>query len=311
MYYSLSDYLKDTYGRKLYRISINAGMTCPNRDGKLGTDGCIFCDGGSGDFAQDSKMTITQQIDSGKALVEKKLPKKTYVSNHSEDNLSVDCISMNCSGDYIAYFQAYTNTYAPVSYLRNVFMEAVSHKDIALISIATRPDCLGDDVIDLLAEINEIKPVWVELGLQTIHENSAEYIRRGYKLEVYDSAVRKLKAAGISHIITHVILGLPGETTEMMVQTVKHVVDTESDGIKLQLLHVLKGTDLEEEYKKGKFECLSLEEYTDILNKCLEVIPMSMVVHRITGDGNKNRLIAPLWSGDKKRVLNHLKKNLL
>jgi len=296
MYYSLSDYLKNTFGKKLYKISINAGMTCPNRDGKIGTLGCIFCDGGSGDFAQKSFMSVTEQIEAGKSLVEKKLPK----------NISTDTEY----GNFIAYFQAYTNTYAPVSYLRKVFMEAINHKDIAAISIATRPDCLEDDVIKLLSECNRLKPVWVELGLQTIHEKSAEYIRRGYPLSSYDDAVRNLKSAGIPHVITHVILGLPGETTQMMVETVKHVVDVKSDGIKLQLLHVLKDTDMAKDYEAGRFKCLTLEEYTEILNNCLSVIPENMVVHRITGDGNKKKLIAPLWSADKKRVLNHLRNNL-
>jgi len=295
-YYSLSDYLKDTFGRKLYKISIDGGMTCPNRDGTIGYGGCIFCDGGSGDFAQSSSLSVSEQIENGKLLIEKKFPKRTALSVAGEDTF----------GDYIAYFQVHTNTYAPVTRLRDLYMEAINHPDIAVMSVATRPDCLSDEIIALLKECNEIKPVWVELGLQTIHETTAEYIRRGYKIGVYDDAVRRLKSAGISHVITHLIIGLPGESVDMMLESVRHVVALGSDGIKLQLLHVLEGTDLAKDYENGMFECLSLEQYGDIICKCLELLPEGMVVHRITGDGNKRRLIAPLWSGDKKRVMNYL-----
>lgn len=297
-YYSVNEYLRDTFGKKLYKISIDAGMTCPNRDGSLGTEGCIFCNGGSGDFAQDAHLSVTEQINKGKSLVRNKMPQR-----ESQEDLST-----GKTGNYIAYFQAYTNTYAPVFRLKEIYMEAINHPDIAAISIATRPDCLPNDVINLLDECNKIKPVWVELGLQTIHKSTADYIRRGYDLEVYDDAVMKLKQIGIPQIITHVILGLPGESASMMTDTVKHVVETGSSGIKLQLLHVLKGTDLAKDYEKSLFECLTLEEYSGIVARCLSILPKGVVVHRITGDGNKNHLIAPMWSADKKRTLNYLNK---
>lgn len=283
-YYSLNQYLKDTFGEKVYKLALDAGFTCPNRDGTLGTGGCIFCSGaGSGDFAECRNLSVTEQIVQGKKRVEKKIK----------------------SGKYIAYFQAFTNTYAPVEKLRNVYEEALMQPDVAAISIATRPDCLPHDVIDLLAELNKSKPVWVELGLQTIHEKSAEYIRRGYPLAVYDDAVRKLKNAGLT-VITHVILGLPGETEEEMKQTVSYVGAGGADGIKLQLLHVIHGTDLEKEYLAGKFKTLELDEYVRLVADCLELLPKNMVIHRMTGDGDKRTLVAPMWSADKKRVLNAL-----
>lgn len=283
-YYSLNQYLKDTFGEKVYKLALDAGFTCPNRDGTLGTGGCIFCSGaGSGDFAECRNLSVTEQIARGKKRLEKKIK----------------------SGKYIAYFQAFTNTYAPVEKLRNVYEEALMQPDVVAISIATRPDCLPHDVIDLLAELNRIKPVWVELGLQTIHEKSAEYIRRGYPLAVYDDAVRKLKNAGLT-VITHIILGLPGETEEEMKQTVSYVGAGGADGIKLQLLHVIYGTDLEKEYLAGKFRTLELDEYVRLVADCLELLPKNMVIHRMTGDGDKRTLVAPMWSADKKRVLNAL-----
>lgn len=281
-YYSLNNYLKDTFGCKVYKISLDAGFTCPNRDGTIGTQGCVFCSaGGSGDFAQSSRLTITQQIEKGKELVSSKIK----------------------SGKYIAYFQAYTNTYAPVNILREKYYEALNHKDIVALSIATRPDCLDEDVINLLDEINKIKPVFVELGLQTIHEKTAEYIRRGYTLEIYDKAVKDLKGIGVN-VVVHVILGLPNETKADMLETVKYVCQSRIDGIKLQLLHVLKNTDLERDYLDGKFNVLEFDEYIDLIKDCLEIIPDNIVIHRLTGDGAKKDLIAPLWSADKKRVLN-------
>ncbi len=281
-YYSLNNYLKDTFGCKVYKISLDAGFTCPNRDGTIGTQGCIFCSaGGSGDFAQSSRLTITQQIEKGKELVSSKIK----------------------SGKYIAYFQAYTNTYAPVNILREKYYEALNHKDIVALSIATRPDCLDEDVINLLDEINKIKPVFVELGLQTIHEKTAEYIRRGYTLDIYDKAVKDLKGIGVN-VVVHVILGLPNETKADMLETVKYVCQSRIDGIKLQLLHVLKNTDLERDYLDGKFNVLEFDEYIDLIKDCLEIIPDNIVIHRLTGDGAKKDLIAPLWSADKKRVLN-------
>lgn len=287
-YYSLNQYLRDTFGCKVYKISINAGFTCPNRDGTLGENGCIFCSrGGSGDFAESAELSITEQIESGKRRVEKKIK----------------------DGKYIAYFQAFTNTYAPVDILEKKFTEAINHPDIVAISIATRPDCLPDEVIELLERLNRIKPVFVELGLQTIHEKTAEYIRRGYALDVYDNAVTRLKAAGIN-AVTHVIIGLPFETKADTLKTVNYVCKAGTDGIKLQLLHVLKNTDLAKDFENGKFEVLTLEEYIDILKACVEIIPQNVVIHRLTGDGAKKDLIAPLWSADKKNVLNKINKAL-
>lgn len=285
-YYSFNKYLRDTFGDKVYKISINAGFTCPNRDGTLGTRGCIFCSrGGSGDFAESAKLSVTEQIESGKKRVEKKIK----------------------SGKYIAYFQAFTNTYAPIEVLKQKFFEAINHKDIVALSIATRPDCLPKEVIELLNELNKIKPVFVELGLQTTNEKSAKYIRRGYDLSVYDDAVKKLKSIDVN-IVTHVIIGLPNETKEDMLKTVKYVCDIGTNGIKLQLLHVLKNTDLADEYEQGNFEVLSMEEYLDIIKSCIDIIPKNVVIHRLTGDGAKKDLIAPLWSADKKRVLNAINK---
>ncbi len=289
-YYSLNQYLKDTFGTKVYKIAIDGGFTCPNRDGTLDTRGCIFCSGhGSGDFAEDASLSVTEQIERGKLRLSKKMPEG--------------------KGKYIAYFQAYTNTYAAICRLKSLFTEAISHPDIVGLSIATRPDCLPDDVISLLQELNTQKPVWVELGLQTIHQRSADYIRRGYDLPVYDDAVIRLKEAGLT-VITHVILGLPGETKEEMKETVAYVGNSSVDGIKLQLLHVLKGTDLAEEYLAGRFETISFEDYCQLICECLSILPETMVIHRMTGDGSKKDLIAPEWSKNKKRVLNTLLKNI-
>ena len=287
-YYSFNQYLKDTFGCKVYKISINAGFTCPNRDGKIDTRGCIFCSkGGSGDFAEDAELSITEQIESGKKRVEKKIK----------------------SGKYIAYFQAFTNTYAPIETLKSKFYEAMEHPDIVALSIATRPDCLPDEVTALLKELNCIKPVFVELGLQTIHEKTADYIRRGYTLDVYDTALQKLKEAGIN-VVTHIILGLPNETKEDMLNSVDYVCKAGTDGIKLQLLHILKKTDLADEYFNGKVNTLTLDEYIDIIKDCVKTIPNNVVIHRLTGDGAKKDLIAPLWSADKKTVLNKINKAL-
>jgi hypothetical protein len=286
---TVNEYLKKTYGEKVYRISLNAGCTCPNRDGTLDTRGCIFCSaGGSGDFAEDPALSITAQIEAGKKRIESKAP--------------------TCR-KFIAYFQAYTNTYAPVDYLRSVFTEAISHPDVVILSIATRPDCLGDEVLELLKELNDIKPVWVELGLQTIHETSAAFIRRGFSLDCYDLAVMNLHALGIP-VITHVILGLPGETPEDMYATVEHVSSLPVSGIKLQLLHILRGTDLAAYYEQHPFPIFTMEEYINVLMECLRRLPPEMVVHRMTGDGPKSLLIAPLWSADKKRVLNAIQERL-
>lgn len=287
-YYSLNKYLRNTFGCKVYKLSLDGGFTCPNRDGTIGTRGCIFCSkGGSGDFAESRLLSITEQIEQGKKRVENKIK----------------------SGKYIAYFQAFTNTYAPVEALRKKFFEAMNHKDIVALSIATRPDCLGDDILALLDELNKIKPVFVELGLQTIHEKSAAYIRRGYPLSVYDDAVKKLKAIGIN-IVVHVILGLPNENKADMLETVSYVCNSGINGIKLQLLHILKNTDLADEYYRGNVKVLELDEYIDLVKACVEIIPKDIVIHRLTGDGAKKDLIAPLWSADKKNVLNKINKAL-
>ena len=309
-YYSLNQYLKDTFGEKVYKIAIDGGFTCPNRDGTLGTRGCIFCSGnGSGDFAE-SRQGLRRDLEE---LTEQK-QRHRLVSRLSTDSIHAqiergkELLARKIkNGKYIAYFQAFTSTYAPVEQLRSLYMEAIRHPDIVALSIATRPDCLPEDVLELLEELNEIKPVWVELGLQTIHAHTAEYIRRGYDLPVYDDAVMRLKAAGIN-VITHVILGLPGESFDEMKATVRYVGESGSDGIKLQLLHVLKGTDLAKDYLAGKFQALTMEEYVQLVCDCLCLLPKEMVIHRITGDGDKRLLIAPEWSKDKKRVLNALQK---
>lgn len=282
----LSDHLKETFGCKVYKIALNGGFTCPNRDGSVSEGGCIFCSaGGSGEFAGDPELSITEQIERGKGRVAAKIR----------------------TGKYIAYFQAYTGTYAPVDRLRQLYTEAMDHPDVAVLSVATRPDCLPDEVVSLLAELNRIKPVWVELGLQTIHESTAGYIRRGYELDVYDSAVRRLREHGLE-VITHVILGLPGESREDMLKTVRYVCETGATGIKLQLLHILKGTDLEKEYLAGRVSVLTEDEYIDILKDCVSLIPDNVIVHRLTGDGDKKLLVAPLWSADKKHVINRIRR---
>ena len=285
----VGEYLKQRFGCKVYKIALNGGFTCPNRDGTLDTRGCIFCSaGGSGEFAGDPVLTVTKQIEVGK----KRLGSKVK------------------DGKYIAYFQAYTGTYAPIGRLKRLYREAINHPDVVVLSIATRPDCLPDEVLDLLGQLNKIKPVWVELGLQTIHERSAEYIRRGYPLSTFTEAVKKLKARGIE-VITHVILGLPGETVTDMIDTVRFVCKSGSDGIKLQLLHILKGTDLGREYAAGKIKVLSEDEYIYILKECAKYIPDNVIVHRLTGDGDKKILTAPMWSADKKHVWNRIKNEVL
>jgi len=282
----LSQYYREKFGCKVYKLSLDGGFSCPNRDGKIGTGGCIFCTG-SAEFAEGGPDPIAIQLERAKLRVNRK----------------------NKDGKYMAYFQAFTNTYAPVERLRTLYQEAISPEDIVGLAIGTRPDCLEEEVVQLLKEINAVKPVSVELGLQTIHKKTARYIRRGYEAEMYFDAVRRLKEAGIE-VVTHIILGLPGETPEMMLQTTEAAVKAGTDGVKFHLLHVLKNTDLEKEYEAGKFQCMSLEEYGHILKKCVDILPESVVIHRITGDGAKRDLIAPLWSADKKRVLNYLYKLL-
>lgn len=286
-YTTLNNYLKERFGEKVYKIALNGGFTCPNRDGTIDTRGCIFCSkGGSGDFAENPDLTFTEQIENGKKRLEKKIK----------------------NGKYIAYFQAFTNTYAPVERLRTIYEEAINHPDIVALSIGTRPDCLGDDVLALLDELNKIKPIFVELGLQTINEDTAKYIRRGYTLEVYDKAVTDLHKIGIN-VVTHIILGLPNENKENMLKSVEYACKV-TDGIKLQLLHILKGTDLAKDYEQGKFGVLTLEQYTEIIKECVQIIPENVVIHRLTGDGAKKDLIAPLWSADKKTVLNTINRAL-
>jgi radical SAM protein (TIGR01212 family) len=284
----LNDYLIERFGCKVYKLALSGGFTCPNRDGTLDTRGCIFCSkGGSGEFAEDSALSITEQIERGKTRIASKIK----------------------NGKYIAYFQSFTGTYASVEKLEKLYREAIEHPDIVALSVATRPDCLEPGVLELLSKLNKIKPVWTELGLQTINERTSEYIRRGYPLSVYDDAVKELKERGIE-VITHVILGLPGETKKDMLSTVRHVCDIGGDGIKLQLLHILKNTDLEKEYEAGKVTVLSEDEYIDILRDCVKIIPDNVVIHRLTGDGDKKLLIAPMWSADKKHVLNRIRKEV-
>lgn len=284
-YNSLNNYLRYKFGKKVYKISIDGGFTCPNRDGKISTGGCIFCSAkGSGDFATSKSLSITQQIEQGKERVRSK----------TKDN------------SFIAYFQAFTNTYAPIDVLESKFTEAINHKDIVALSVATRPDCVDDNVLKLLEKLNKIKPVWVELGLQTIKESSVDYIRRGYENSVYVDTATKLRNIGIE-VITHIILGLPNENKLDMLRSVDFACKY-SNGIKLQLLHILKGTDLLKDYENSKFNALTMEQYIDILCDAVSIIPKNVIIHRLTGDGDKKILVAPLWSGNKKVVLNTINK---
>ena len=268
-YRSINSYLREQFGEKVYKLSLDGGFTCPTRDGTKGTRGCIFCSGGSGDFSIPVENDVYQAIETAKSLVAGKGAKK-----------------------YIAYYQSYTGTYAPVERLRYLYFETIRHPDIVALSIATRPDCISDEVLSLLSELNRIKPVWVELGLQTFHPQTAEYIRRGYPLSDYDKAVQDLSEIGIN-VIVHMIIGLPGETPEMMVDTARYIGQSGADGIKFQLLHVLKNTDLADDYLSGLFHTLSLDNYISVLEQCIEQIPPSMVIHRLTGDGAKRDLLAP------------------
>lgn len=283
-YHSFDYMLKERFSCKIYKTALNGGMTCPNRDGTLGERGCIFCSqGGSGDFAGDRRDSITEQIN-------KQAEKLAQKRNASA---------------FIAYFQAYTNTYAPVDYLRKIYTEAINHPQVAAVSIGTRPDCLEPDVLALLEELNQIKPVWIELGLQTIHERTAAYIRRGYPLSCFEEAVKALRQRNLE-VIVHTILGLPGESRQDILETMKYLNRRDIQGIKLQLLHVLKGTDLAQDYLEGRFSVYTMEEYLDILIDCLEHLSPDIVIHRLTGDGPKDLLMAPLWSSKKRTVLNTL-----
>lgn len=279
-----NDYYRQRYGCKVYRLSLDGGFTCPNRDGTLGTGGCIFCSAsGGGDFAEKPADSIAVQLERAKARVAAK----------------------NRNGKYMAYFQAFTGTYAPVERLRALYEAAMAPPEIVGLTVGTRPDCLPPEVVALLSELNRKKPVTVELGLQTIHEETARYIRRGYPTVVYYDAVNRLKAAGLE-VVTHLILGLPGEDAAMMERSTRAAVEAGTDGVKFHLLHVLRGTELEKAYARGEFRCLTLEEYGNLLCRCIGLLPEHVVVHRITGDGAKRELVAPLWSADKKRVLNYL-----
>ena len=287
-YYSLDYYIKQTFHEKLYKIALDGGMTCPNRDGTLGSRGCIFCSaGGSGDFAGNRNLSIKEQLNAGKATVQRK----------------------HTGSSYIAYFQAYTNTYASISYLEQIFMEAIHEPDIKVLSIATRPDCLSHEILELLERLNQIKPVWIELGLQTTHEKSADFIRRGYSLCVFKEAVTQLHQIGIS-VIVHTILYLPGETEQMMLDTIAYLNTLPIQGIKLQLLHILKQTDLADYYKQSPFHLPSLEEYLQLLGLLISHLHPDIVIHRLTGDGPKDLLIEPKWTGNKRLVLNSIQKYL-
>ena len=283
-YTALSPYLKRRFGCKVYKLSLSAGCTCPNRDGTLGARGCIFCSG-SGEFAASGSASIPEQLEQAKYILGKKAQ----------------------GAKFIAYFQDFTNTYGAVSRLEPLFLAAIEAGGVVALSIATRPDCLPDDILRMLARLRAKKPVFVELGLQTIHDNTAQYIRRGYPLSVFDDAVQKLHALDIE-VIAHQILGLPGETAEMIVETTRHLGQLPVDGVKLHLLHILRGTDLAAEYEAGRVKPLELDAYIDILEQCLAVLPPKIVIHRLTGDGAKRDLIAPLWSADKKRVLSAIQK---
>ncbi len=292
-YFSLDYYAKQQYGEKVYKVALDGGMTCPNRDGTLGDNGCIFCSaGGSGDFAAPLTSSVTEQID---------LAIEGIRASKQKSQKSLVC------NKFIAYFQSYTNTYAPISYLRDLFTEAISHPSIVALSIGTRPDCLSNEVLDLLESLNQIKPVWVELGLQTIHEKTANFIRRGYPLSVFDEAVTNLNKRNID-IIVHLILGLPFETNADILESVRYVGRLPIQGIKLQLLHVLKGTDLADYLNQLKL--LTLDEYVDLVIQCLEQLPPDIVIHRITGDGPKELLLAPTWSMQKKHVMNEINRTL-
>ena len=285
---NLNEHYRSRFGCKVYKLPLDGGFTCPNRDGTLDSRGCIFCSAyGGGEFAESCQTAVADQLEAAKKRVSAKIK----------------------DGKYIAYFQSFTGTYASAERLEALYREAMAPEDIVALAIGTRPDCLAPDVVALLEQLNREKPVYVELGLQTIHESTARYIRRGYSAPVYVDAVKRLKAAGLN-VVTHIILGLPGETPEMAVQTTQAAVDAGTDGIKFHLLHVLRHTDLEAEFRAGKFQCLTLEEYAHWLQRCLDVLPEHIVLHRITGDGHKRDLVAPAWSADKKRVLNYLNQHL-
>lgn len=288
LYNSLSDHLKERLGSKTVKLSVNAGFSCPNRDGKISTGGCIFCSGsGSGDFAPSADLSISEQLRLSREKLSAKWP----------------------NAKYIAYFQAFTNTYAPVEVLEKKYNEALNCEDISGIAIATRPDCIDDDTVNLLKKLSKKTYVWIEFGLQTSDENTAKLINRGYSDDVYLSAMKKMKATGIE-TVTHIILGLPYETRQTMLNSVKFAVDAGTDGIKLQLLHIIKGTKLEEMYHQDRFPIMTRDQYTDTVIDCIEHMPDSVIIHRLTGDGNRNELIEPQWSMDKRGVLNEIHRKM-
>ncbi|MGN0242077.1 MAG: TIGR01212 family radical SAM protein [Candidatus Weimeria sp.] len=295
---TLSDHLKDIYGQKIYKLSLSAGCTCPNRDGTLGTGGCTFCSaGGSGEFAENifSEKDTDIQIENAKRRIAAKLPADISPEDRK----------------YIAYFQSYTNTYGDTERLRSLYEKVIRRDDIAVLSIGTRPDCIDDEKLRMLSDLNRIKPVWVELGLQTAHDRTAERIHRGYRTDVFRECFYRLKKSGLE-VVVHIILGLPGETREDMLDTVRFLSDLTPgiDGIKIQMLNILRGSQLAEEYQKHPYPLMSMEEYTNLVVDCLKILPENIVIHRMTGDGPRSLLIAPLWVTDKKRVMNMLHKKI-
>lgn len=287
-YYSFDSYLKQTFGEKIYKVSLNGGFTCPNRDGTLGTNGCIFCsEGGSGDFAPDAVLPINEQIKESIRMIRQKTD----------------------AAKYIAYFQAFTNTYAPYEKLHSLFYDAILREEIVGLAVGTRPDCLPPDVLELLDELNQIKPVFVELGLQTIHEETAQFIRRGYPLSCFEQAVKALHDLKIN-VVVHLILGLPGETEEMMLQSVRYLNQLPVNGVKFSLLHVLKHTDLGKIYEEAPFPVYDLDDYVGLVIRCMEELREDIVIHRLTGDGPKDLLIAPRWTLNKRKVLNEISRRM-
>lgn len=287
-YHSLNYFLRDKFGEKVFKISLDGGFSCPNRDGKISSGGCLFCsERGSGDFAGNREVSIAKQFEDIKEMMAQKWK----------------------NGKYIAYFQAYTNTYAPIEELRKKYEEALNQEDVVAIAIATRPDCLEEDVLDLLEEINKRVYLWIELGLQTCNDETAKIINRGYKLEVFESAMKKLRERNID-VVVHDILGLPGETKEDMLKTIDYIAHSGAKGIKLHLLHLMKHTPMVKLYETGKLEFLSQEDYIELIIKGITLLPKDMVVHRLTGDAPRNLLIGPMWSLKKWEVLNSIDKSL-
>ena len=285
-YLSFNDYCKSRFGCKVYKLSLDGGFTCPNRDGTAGTGGCTFCAGGSGGRFCVKGDDIAAQIQKAKQFVEKKGAQK-----------------------YIAYFQAYTSTYAPCDKLRELYYKAIEPEEIVALSVATRPDCLSEEVLKLISEINSIKPVFIELGLQTSNEKTAARINRCYDNSVYEKAVKELKNRNVN-VVTHLIFGLPDESQSDMLESVKYALRCRTDGVKFHMLNVLKGTALEQEYLQGKFDLMSREEYADLIAKAVALLPENVVVHRLTGDGDKRDLLAPDWVADKKRTLNLINQKI-